>query len=124
MQHCGAALDTQTAAAAATFGAAEGGGARQRLLYGLLTVVLPWAWARAGRWTAASEHPERLRWWRRMQRIETAVAALTLLNSLHFLYDGRFPTVPMALLRLQLVYTKPHEPYQADFTFMDQQAAT
>lgn len=34
----------------------------RRLLFGLLTVLLPWAWSRASRAMADPDHPERLRW--------------------------------------------------------------
>ena len=33
----------------------------RRLLFGLLTVLLPWAWSRASRAMADPDHPERLR---------------------------------------------------------------
>ena len=55
------------------------------------------------RFLADPEHPERLRWWRLMRRLEGAVQAASIGCSLYFLVDGRYPTLPMALLRLSPV---------------------
>ena len=96
---------------------------RTRLLFGLLTVLLPWAWSRASRAMSSPDHPERMRWWRLMRRLEGAVHAASLACTLFFLADGRYPTLPMALLRLRLAYTRPGAPRYAEFDLMNQQLA-
>lgn len=96
---------------------------RTRLLFGLLTVLLPWAWSRASRAMSSPDHPERMRWWRLMRRLEGAVHAASFACTLFFLADGRYPTLPMALLRLRLAYTKPGAPRYAEFDLMNQQLA-
>ena len=40
---------------------------------------------------ASPEHPERLRWWRLMRRLEGALQAASIACSLYFLVDGARP---------------------------------
>ena len=119
----GAALDLATPSLKASGLPAAVVPRDRRLLFGLLTVLLPWAWSRASRAMADPEHPERPRWWRLMRRLEGAVQAASIGCSLYFLVDGRYPTLPMALLRLRLAYTRPHAPRLAEFDLMNQQLA-
>lgn len=97
----------------------------RRLLHGLLVVLLPWAWARAHGLLAARaerdgalEYPRLLR---AMARLEGAVQALSVACTLRFLVDGKYASLPAALLGLRLVYTRPHAPRQPEFDFMNQQ---
>ena len=88
-------------------------------------MLLPWAWARAHGLLAARaerdgalEYPRLLR---AMARLEGAVQALSVACTLRFLVDGKYASLPAALLGLRLVYTRPHAPRQPEFDFMNQQ---
>ena len=79
----------------------------RRLLHGLLVVLLPWAWARAHGLLAARaerdgalEYPRLLR---AMARLEGAVQALSVACTLRFLVDGKYASLPAALL-LSLIH--------------------
>ena len=75
LKRSGAALELPTPSLKASGLPAAVVPRNRRLLFGLLTVLLPWAWSRASRAMADPDHPERLRWWRLMRRIEGAVQA-------------------------------------------------
>jgi len=92
----------------------------QRAGHFLLAVALPWAWARAAHLATAPDHPERLRWWRAMQRAEGLLQLLSLLCALRMLCSARAPSLPMALLGMHLVQTATTR-YAADFEFMNQE---
>ena len=104
LRHSGAALELPSPSLKASALPAAVVPRNRRLLFGLLTVLLPWAWSRASRAMASPDHPERLRWWRLMRRVEGAVQASSIVCSLYFLVDGaraapppRFPTSRPAL---------------------------
>jgi len=92
---------------------------RSSVIYGVLTVLLPWAWARISQ--LGIDHPERLRWLRWMRFAEGWTTLASVLVSAHFDVRGRWPTLPMALVGMQLVYTLPNRPYVPNLEFALQQ---
>lgn len=119
LQRVGPALDRPTSGRAAPD--ASSVPRSRRLLHGALVVLLPWVWARLARLTNDPDHPERRRWTRWMNRAEGLVACASLLVALRFLRDGRYPSLPMALLGIRLVYTVPEYRPAPVFQFMEQQ---
>ena len=91
------------------------------VLYGMLVVLVPWAWSRLSQMAADPEHPERMRWLKWLQRIEAIVATASVFVSLRFLQVGRSPTLPMALIGMQLALTMPARPRRPIFELMEQQ---
>lgn len=49
------------------------------------------------------------------------MAAASFLTTVRFLFNGRSPTLPMALLGVELRYTERGKPRRAMFDFMEQQ---
>ena len=91
------------------------------LLHGALVVLLPWAWARLSQVATDGIRPERLRWARWMRRAEGCAAIASVLVTLHFVRTGRSPTLPMALLGMQLHYVSERASVrQPAFDFMEQ----
>jgi len=82
-----------------------------------LTVVVPLLTKRVAR---SLTTPDSQRWWR---RADAASKVLVLMCTLRFLWKGRQPSLPMALLGLHFAYTSPHKPRRADFDFMKQELA-
>lgn len=91
------------------------------VLYGALVVLVPWAWARLSQLASDPDHPERLRWLRWMRKAEGYTKLASVLVTFHFIYTRRSPTLPMALLGLQLVHTRPQQPRRPNFELLEQQ---
>ena len=108
-------------ASAATASSGSSSARRASILYGVLMVLVPWAWARLSQLATDPERPELLRWARWMRRAEGAASLASLLVALRFLHSGRSPTLPMALVGLQLACALPQSPRRPIFDFMEQQ---
>jgi hypothetical protein len=91
------------------------------LLYGCLTILLPWVWTRLSQ--LASRCDDATRRWRlrAMRRVEGCIAIASLLVTLRFLHRGVSPSLPMLLVGMQLVHALPRAPLPPAFDFMEQQ---
>ncbi|RKO91572.1 Pex12 amino terminal region-domain-containing protein, partial [Blyttiomyces helicus] len=99
----------------------------QKLAHAILHVFGRWSWLRVNRYATThewSEHPEnnwRNRIWRYLQKAETAYKAISVVNFLVFLYDGRYRSPLDRLLRMRLVYTRRETARAVSFEFMNRQ---
>ncbi|KAJ3152946.1 peroxisome assembly protein (Peroxin-2) [Geranomyces michiganensis] len=99
----------------------------QKVLHALLFIGGRWGILRVNRYATAHEWSEeantswRNRLWRYMQKAETAYKALSLLNFLAFLYNGRYRSLLDRLLRMRLVYQRRETARQVSFEFMNRQ---
>ncbi|KAK9845945.1 hypothetical protein WJX81_006604 [Elliptochloris bilobata] len=99
----------------------------QRGLYGVGSVFLRYAWARADQ-IAAAQHWGDLplgsrgrRAWAAMRSAETAFRAASLLNFLVFLRYGRYRSVLERLLRARLVYSRAAMARALSFEYLNRQ---
>ncbi|KAJ3175200.1 peroxisome assembly protein (Peroxin-2) [Geranomyces variabilis] len=99
----------------------------QKVLHALFYIGGRWGVLRINRYATAHEWSEeantswRNRLWRYMQKAETAYKALSLLNFLAFLYNGRYRSLLDRLLRMRLVYRRRETARQVSFEFMNRQ---
>ena len=91
------------------------------ILYGVLVVLVPWAWTRLSQLITDSQRFDGARWARWLRRTEGAVALASLFVTLRFMRSGGSPTLPMALAGIQLMHTLPQPPRRPIFDFMEQQ---
>lgn len=99
----------------------------QQVGYALAYIGLPWGWARLSgistsqAWGAQPDDDWRKRIWKAMGHIEKALKALSLLNFVVFLADGRYRSVVDRLLGVRLVYIRPIMMRSVSFEFMNRQ---
>ncbi|TPX72932.1 hypothetical protein SpCBS45565_g00254 [Spizellomyces sp. 'palustris'] len=99
----------------------------QKMAHALLYVGGRWGWIRVNRhattheWSAHPERDWRNRVWTYLQKAETVFRALSLVNFLVFLYNGRYRSLLDRLLRMRLVYTRREMARQVSFEFMNRQ---
>ena len=92
------------------------------MLYGALVVLMPWLWTRLTQFVAHPDHPERHRWLRWMRRVERATDIVSLLITFRFIHSGHSPpTLPMALVGMRLVHTRPAVSRRPAFELAHQQ---
>ncbi|KAI8576085.1 hypothetical protein K450DRAFT_193124 [Umbelopsis ramanniana AG] len=99
----------------------------QKILYGLFMVGGQYTWSRLSRlmttqgWGALDEDDTRKKVYNILQRAEKYWQALTLVNFLVFLFNGRFRTLIDRILQMRLVYAKKSLNRQVSFEFLNRQ---
>ena len=98
----------------------------QRVQHGLISVLLPWFWARLTRffsvheWGARSSDDWRRKVWLLSNRLESLYKCATLINFCVFLVDGRYRCLGDRLLKFRLLHTDPSRIRSLNFEFMNQ----
>ncbi|EGC36519.1 hypothetical protein DICPUDRAFT_150983 [Dictyostelium purpureum] len=98
---------------------------RQKWLSGLINIGGEWLWTRLNRYSIKegwSERPStdfRKRLWNLMNFLESSYKALSILNFLAFLYDGKYVTLVNRVLHMRLVYAHPTLSRNISFEYMN-----
>ncbi|KJE92312.1 hypothetical protein CAOG_03311 [Capsaspora owczarzaki ATCC 30864] len=115
------------AASAATMGASAGLTKWQKVLYGLAYIGGKWAWTRVNdissywQWSEREENDPLKRLWRLKENLDKLYKFLTVLNTILFLRDGRFPFLIDRILRIRQVYSTGSLSRQVSYEFMNRQ---
>ena len=98
--------------------------AGQRAGFGAGSVLLRYCWARAGQAVTSGEAAAdawREAAWRAMRRVEGAYRALSLLNALVFLREGRFRSLLERLVGARAVYRHTNAPRAVSYEYLNRQ---
>jgi peroxin-2 len=99
----------------------------QKIMWGVLHIGGAWAWARLNRlasdrtWAERDEDDVYKTLWKVLNYLEVAWKALTLLNFVAFLYNGKYMSPVDRLLGMRLVYARPSVARFVNFEFMNRQ---
>mmetsp|Transcript_12339 Transcript_12339/g.23972 ORF Transcript_12339/g.23972 Transcript_12339/m.23972 type:complete len:405 (+) Transcript_12339:106-1320(+) len=99
----------------------------QRILHGVGSVLVPWAWERleehslVHRWSSLDEDDWRNRAAKLMDKAERCYVLASLSNFVAFLYDGRYRSLLDRLLQMRVVYAKSEAHRAVSFEFINQQ---
>ncbi|CAM0137000.1 peroxisome assembly protein (Peroxin-2) [Umbelopsis sp. WA50703] len=99
----------------------------QKIMYGVFMVGGQYTWSRMSRlmttqgWGALDENDYRKKIYEFLQRTEKYWQALSLVNFLVFLYNGKFRTLIDRILSMRLVYAKKSLNRQVSFEFLNRQ---
>lgn len=99
----------------------------QKIAYGLFTVGGQYTWTRANRfitvrgWGELDESNIKYKIYQILQTGEKYWKAVSLLNFLIFLWNGRYRTVIDRMLAMRLVYSKKSMNRQVSFEFLNRQ---
>ena len=99
----------------------------QRFLFGVLSLIFPYALSKIQGvaaeqgWADLPPSAMRRRTWALLKRGEGAWRALSLVNLLAFLVDGKYPNLLARVLGMRLVYAARSQPRMLNFEYLNQQ---
>ncbi|KAI6134973.1 Pex12 amino terminal region-domain-containing protein [Pisolithus croceorrhizus] len=100
---------------------------RTLIIHGALTIFLPYCYSRlrthalSRAWPDAPSSDKRRIAWRTLARLETTHALLALLNTIVFLWNGRYRSLADRFLRLSLVSARGKVTREVSYEFMNRQ---
>ncbi|WWC61850.1 uncharacterized protein I303_104435 [Kwoniella dejecticola CBS 10117] len=78
-------------------------------------------YALSKQWSDLPNHDTRKKVWKAIGRLENLSRIWELVGWLSFLYDGKYPSLLMRILRLRLIPAKPHLARMVGYEFMNRQ---
>ncbi|KAI6034381.1 Pex12 amino terminal region-domain-containing protein [Pisolithus microcarpus] len=100
---------------------------RTLIIHGALTIFLPYCYSRlrthalSRAWPDAPSIDKRRIAWRTLTRLETTHALLALVNTMVFLWNGRYRCLADRFLKLRLVSTRSKVTREVSYEFMNRQ---